>query len=114
MPEIESPREVQHWFRQQLAERLPAGLGCLSVRRSPCIRQHCPACLSGEKHSSYFLSGRRQGRPFALYVPEELVPEMRRCLENGRALQDLLQQMGVRYLEALKQERRRRVQKEKP
>jgi hypothetical protein len=35
-------------------------------------------------------------------------------LENGRALQDLLQQMGVRYLEALKQERRRRVQKEKP
>lgn len=114
MSKTESPHEVQHWFRQQLAELVPAGLGCLSVRRSPCVRAQCPACLSGEKHSSYFLSGRRQGRPFALYVPEELVPEIRRCLENGRALQDLLQQMGVRYLHALKQERHRRIQKEKP
>jgi hypothetical protein len=59
------------------------------------------------------LSGRIEGRPFAIYVPEELVPEIRRCLENGRALQDLLHQMAVRYIQALKQERSRRVQKEK-
>jgi hypothetical protein len=113
MPKIESPREVQLWFRQQLAGLLPAGLGCLSVRRSPCIREHCPACLSGEKHSSHFLSGRIAGRSFAIYVPDELVPEIRRCLDNGRTLQDLLHQMVVRYLQALKQERSRRVHKEK-
>jgi hypothetical protein len=113
MIKTESPLDVQHWLRDQLADLLPAGLGCLSVRRSPCIREHCPACLSGEKHPSHFWSGRIQGRPFALYVPEELVPEVRRCLENGRALQDLLSQTVVRYIQALKQERTRRIQKEK-
>ena len=113
MSKTESPLAVQQWLRDQLAGILPAGLGCLSVRRSPCIRQHCPACLSGEKHPSHFLSGRIQGRPFALYVPEELVPEVRRCLDNGRALQDLLSRTVVRYLKALKQERIRRIQKEK-
>ena len=113
MAKTESPLDVQLWFRKQLADLLPAGLGCLSVRRSPCIREHCPACLSGEKHSSHFLSGRIQGRPFAIYVPEELVPEIRRCLDHGRALQDLLHQSVVRYIQALKQERTRRVQKEK-
>ncbi len=113
MIKTESPLDVQHWLRDQLADLLPAGLGCLSVRRRPCIREHCPACLSGEKHPSHFWSGRIQGRPFALYVPEELVPEVRRCLENGRALQDLLSQTVVRYIQALKHERTRRIQKEK-
>jgi hypothetical protein len=113
MSKTESPLQVQQWLRDQLADLLPAGLGCLSVRRSPCIREHCPACLGGEKHPSHFLSGRIQGRPFAIYVPEELVPEVRRCLENGRALQDLLSQTVVRYIKALKHERTRRIQKEK-
>jgi hypothetical protein len=72
MSKTESPMGVQHWLRNQLADILPAGLGCLSVRRSPCIREHCQACLSGEKHPSHFLSGRIQGRPFAIYVPEEI------------------------------------------
>ena len=113
MLKTESPLDVQLGFREQLADLLPAGLGCLSVRRSPCIRERCPACLSGEKHSSHFLSGRIQGRPFAIYVPEELVPEIRRCLENGRALQDLLHQTLVRYTQALKQERKHTLQKVK-
>jgi hypothetical protein len=113
MSKTESPLDVQHWLRDQLADILPAGLGCLSVRPSPCIRQHCQACLSGEKHPSHFWSGRIQGRPFALYVPEELVPEVRRCLENGRALQDLLHQAIVRYIQALKQERKHKLQKVK-
>jgi len=113
MSKTESPLEVQHWFRTQLADLVPAGLGCLSVRRSPCIRQHCPVCLSGEKHPSHFLSGRIQGRPFAIYVPEELVPEVSRCLDKGRALQELLHQTIVRYTQALKQERKHKLQKVK-
>jgi hypothetical protein len=46
-----------------------------------------------------------KGRRIAVYVPEELVPEVRRSLENGRALQDLLQQAAPRYVKALKRER---------
>ena len=43
--------------------------------------------------------------PFAVYVPEELVPELRRCVDNGRALQELLQEAAPRYVKALKRER---------
>jgi hypothetical protein len=43
-----------------------------------------------------------------VYVPDELVPELERALENGRQLQALLYEAGVRYAKALKLERKRR------
>jgi len=101
----ESLADVQRWLQQQSASLWPAALGSLSFRRSPCIRPNCPACLSGEKHPSHVLCGRQQRRRFSLYVPEELVPQVQRCLDNGRALQDLLYQAAPRYVKALKRER---------
>lgn len=80
-------------------------LGSLSLRRSPCIRENCAACRSGEQHRSYVLSGRLQGRRVSVYVPEELVPEVRRCLDNGRAIQELLHEAAPRYIKALKRAR---------
>jgi hypothetical protein len=61
--------------------------------------------MSGEQHPSYVLYGRQKGRRIAVYVPEELVAEVRRGLDNGRALQELLQQAAPRYVKALKRER---------
>ena len=101
----ESPSDVMLWLQSEAASLWPAVLGSLSLRRSPCVRQNCPACLSGEQHQSYVLYGRLNGRRLAVYVPEELVPEVRRCLDNGRALQELLQQAAPRYVKALKHER---------
>src|SRR5436853_7851722 len=101
----ESPSEVLRWLQSQTADLWPAVLGSLSLRRSPCVRGHCPACMSGEQHPSYVLYGRLKGRRFAVYVPEELVPEVRRGLDHGRALQELLQQAAPRYIKALKRER---------
>ena len=37
-----------------------------------------------------------RSRRVAVYVPEELVPEVQRGLDNGRALQALLQQAAPR------------------
>ena len=101
----ESSLDVERWLRSAAAQLQPAALGSLSLRRSPCIREHCAACESGEQHPSYVLYGKSRGRRFSVYVPEELVPQVRRLLENGRALQELLQQAGPRYVKALKQER---------
>jgi hypothetical protein len=36
---------------------------------------------------------------------------VRRCLENGRALQELLQEAAPRYLQALKRQRTERQEK---
>ncbi|MBI4161916.1 MAG: hypothetical protein HY509_05670 [Acidobacteria bacterium] len=105
---LESPADIERWFRTQLAEFGPAGLGSLSLRRSPCIRSACHACATGEQHPSYVLYGRQAGRRFAVYVPDALVPEVRRLLRNGRALQERLYEAARRYTQAWKRERARR------
>ena len=105
MTKNESPSDVVRWLAGRSADVWPAALGSLSLRRSPCIRENCPACLSGEQHRSYVLYGRVKERRFSVYVPEELVPEVRRCLDNGRALQELLHEAAARYVKALKRER---------
>jgi hypothetical protein len=105
MNKNETPSDVARWLTGQTAGTWPALLGSLSLRRSPCIRENCPACLSGEQHPSWVLYGRVKGRRFSLYVPEELVPEVRRGLDNGRAVQELLYEAAPRYLKALKRER---------
>lgn len=108
----ESSSDVWRWLQSQADSLWPAVLGSLSLRRSPCVRENCPACLSGEQHPSYVLYGRLKGRRFAVYVPEELVPKVRRCLDNGRALQELLYQAAPRYIKALKRERGKASKKE--
>jgi hypothetical protein len=112
-PKTKALADVEQWFRQQAAGLWPAALGSLSLRRSPCVRRHCQACRSGEQHASHVLYGRIKGRRFAIYIPEGLVPEIRRSLENGRALQELLYQTGLRYTTALKHQKTRMVQEVK-
>jgi len=104
----ETVRDLERWFRQEVARRWPAALGSLSLRRSPCTRERCHACATGEQHPSYVLYGRQAGRRFAVYVPDRLVPVLRQALANGRALQALLYEAGRRYAQALKRERRGR------
>ena len=60
------------------------------------------ACASGEGHPGYGLWGRSGEQRFGVYVPEKLVPELEQALRNGRALQELVLAMGVRYTRALK------------
>ena len=102
---FESSSDVVRWLQSEAAELWPALLCSLSFRRSPCVRENCQAFMSGEQHPSHVLYGRLKGRRIAVYVPEELVPEVQRSLDNGRALQELLQQAAPRYIKALKRER---------
>ncbi|WP_194480566.1 hypothetical protein [Bradyrhizobium sp. CCBAU 53338] len=101
----ETPADVTGWLELQLAKKRPAIVGSLSLRRSPCMRENCPACQSGEKHPSHVLYGRHKGRRFSIYVPDQLVPEVQQFLDNGRALQDLLYDFTERYMKALKRAR---------
>ena len=105
MSKIESLADVRRWFESQTADTFPAILGSLSLRHAPCIRANCQACQSGEQHTSWILYGRARGRRFSVYVPEDLMPEVQRCLEKGRALQELMFEAGRRYVTALKRER---------
>lgn len=105
MTKNEAPADVVRWLEHRSADKWPAILGSLTLRRSPCIRENCPACRSGEQHPSWVLYGRLKGRRFAVYVPVPLVPEVQRCLDNGRDLQELLYEAATRYVTALKRTR---------
>jgi hypothetical protein len=112
---IDTPADVICWLESEAASLWPALLGSLSYRRTRCMQPNCAVCQSGEQHRSYVLYGRHKGRRFAVYVPDELIDEVRRAVDNGRALQDLLMQAGPRYVEALKLARKSKpTQKSKP
>lgn len=102
----QTPEAVKRWFLDSLTKRWPLALGSISLRKSPCIRKNCSACASGKGHSSYALSGYRGNKRFSIYVPDDLAPEAQKALENGRLLEDLIKEAGIRYLKARKLERR--------
>ena len=104
MADDTSPSDVQQWFTKAIGGVWPVATGSLSLRKGPCIRKNCPACAAGKGHSSYAMYVRRGSRRFSIYVPERLVPEVRKAIENGRLLQDLINEAGVRYVSALKNE----------
>ena len=109
----ESASDVMCWLQSEAAGLWPAFLGSLSLRRSRCVRKNCPACRSGEQHQSYVLYDRAEGRRIAVYVPEQLVPQVQRGLDNGRALQELLHQAAPRYIKALKRARAKATKNDK-
>src|SRR5262245_33028479 len=74
MHESDSPADVARWLERLSAEKWPAIPGSLSLRRSPCVRENCRACQSGEQHLSYVLYGRIGERGLSIYIPEYLLP----------------------------------------
>jgi hypothetical protein len=100
---------VGEWFGHAIESIWPVADGSLSLRKSPCVRENCPACAAGEGHRSYVLYGRTAKKRFSIYVPEDLVPEVKAAMENGRRLKELISEAGLRYTQALKETRKRRV-----
>jgi hypothetical protein len=100
--------DVRQWLMEAIRDLWPVAEGSLSLRKSPCVRTNCAACAAGEGHRSYVLYGRREGKRFSMYVPEELVADIQLALENGRRLKDLTSMAGERYVHALKDQRRSR------
>lgn len=105
MKPIESPEDVRRWFLRQVSELWPLAAGSLSLRTGPCIRENCSACQRGEGHASYALYGRKKSRRFSVYVPQEVVPLVQQAVDNGRKLERLMREAGLRYAVALKAKR---------
>jgi hypothetical protein len=97
-------REV---FLAHMAKLWPALKGSLSQVRKPCIRPHCPACASGQKHLAYMLSFTQDGCRRCMYVPDALAPLIRRALRNGRSVEQLLCEMGPALIHQHRQKRAR-------
>ena len=106
-PKDETPEEVRRWFLSTVQKMWPVAEGSLSLRKSPCVRKNCQACAKGEGHKSYILYGRSEGRRSSVYVPDALAQQVQTAIDNGRELQQLMSEAGVRYVNALKTARRK-------
>lgn len=107
--DTESVEDVRAWFETEVEKLWPAGLGSLSLRRSPCIRKNCHVCETGEKHASYvYYANRGVAKRFSVYVPDELADEVEKTLERGNQFKDILYEASRRYILALKRERDKR------
>ena len=93
---IRSP--VQQLFLKKLLTLWPALKGSLAEVRKPCIRPNCPACARGDKHPNYLLAFTEKGRRRCLYVPQAMVPVLKRALKYGRRVEQLLYEMGPALL----------------
>jgi hypothetical protein len=89
---------AQQRFLDQLLPLWPALKGSLALVRKPCIRPHCPACARGDKHPNYLLAFTQKGRRRCLYVPRAMVSLLKRALDNGRRIEQLLYDMGPTLL----------------
>ena len=93
-----NPSSAAQLFLEQLLPLWPALKGSLAQVRKPCIRPNCPACACGRKHPNYLLAFTQKGRRRCLYVPRAMVPMLKRALENGRRIEQLLYEMGPALL----------------
>lgn len=86
--------DVAKRFGEKLLSCWPALKGSLAEVYKPCTRANCPACARGDKHANYLLAFSEKGRRRCLYVPKAMVPVLKRALQNGRRLEQLLYAMG--------------------
>jgi len=104
----ETPENVRKWFLKEVEKLWPLSGGSLSLRKNRCIRLSCPMCRSGEGHPAYALHTRLRGKQTSLYVPDELVEKVEEAVQNGKKVGELLVEVGRRYVNALKAQRKRR------
>ena len=89
---------VPQRFWKRLQACWPALKGSLALVHKPCVRPNCRACASGKKHPNHLLAYSDKGRRRCLYVPAAMVPSLKRALNNGRRIEQLLHQMGPALL----------------
>ena len=95
----------QRAFLAELGGMWPLAKGSLTQVRKPCIRPTCPVCRSGRKHPAWLFSFTQSGKRICRYVPAELVPVLKRALENGRRLERRLSALGAELLQRYRQGR---------
>jgi len=97
--------QAKELFLNQITRLWPAIKGSLAQVHKPCTRPNCRACASGDKHPAFILSFTQGGKRRCMYVPKELVPWLRRALDNGRQIEALLYGLGPALLREHRQRR---------
>jgi hypothetical protein len=97
--------QIKKKWQRQTASLWPAIKGSLAKVYKPCIRKNCPACARGDKHPAWLLSLSYHGRRTTLYVPQPMVLTVKKAIENGRKIEQLLYRTGSQLLRQYRKSR---------
>ena len=78
---------------KRLAGTSPLLAGSLGLVTRPCGTPSCRCHHGGPKHAAYQLTFKEQGRSRSVYVPKDLLPEVRQWLAARRQRDQLLQEI---------------------
>jgi hypothetical protein len=106
-PSFPADADLKEFFLRQLPKLWPAIKGSLAEVRKTCLRPGCRACARGDKHPAFILSFTQAGKRRCMYVPSDLVPGLKRALQNGRQIETLLYELGPALLRLHRQQRTR-------
>jgi hypothetical protein len=104
MHKNETPVDVHRWFVGVIRDLWPVAVGSLSLRRGPCIRPNCPACASGQGHSSYALYGAARRSAVLDLCSAEAGAAGAHGHSEWPEIAELINEAGVRYMNALKRQ----------
>ncbi len=86
-------------FLSEIKDLWPITKGTLAEVYKPCIRPACKACASGKKHKAFIFSYKEKNRRRCMYVPVELVAELRQAIHNGRQLEEMMGHIGSEIIQ---------------
>ena len=99
-----SKKRIKACF-EELGSLWPAVKGSLSEVRKPCIRPNCPACKSGKKHPAFIFSFMKDGRQRCRHIAREFVPALRKAVENGKRIEELMSHLGDEIIQDYRRHR---------
>lgn len=76
-----------------LAQAGPLIQGSLATIRVTCGNPNCK-CARGEKHESHILNRKEQGRSTSLYIPVDMVAEVRKWVLEQRRVKRLMKEIS--------------------
>lgn len=82
---------------KQLAARGPVLAASLVVIHKRCGRTGCH-CAKGAGHPGHYLTCKQAGKTRTVYVPLELLPEVKQWIQEHRRLKTLIQEVSQRAL----------------
>ncbi len=66
--------------------------GSLVLTYGKCGKKEC-RCERSEFHKGHFFSYRLKGRSYGLYLPEGLVPKVKKLIDNWRELKETVEEL---------------------
>lgn len=101
--------------RKRLAPKLPPlAAASLSLIRKNCGRPSCHCLRGGELHSAHHLTFALDGKTHTIYVPLDLIDEVRSWIEEHRRLRRLTQEIQQLLLALVRNHARQRRKRHKP